>query len=260
MRAQLRVKLHVDDAQTHWVIQEDSRNPNFLAAVLRAQQRGWRLAARRFGRDLRAVLDRLHADLAVIAQALDDNDRSHRPTATIQDIYHDVLALHDEFEKVSWDHPQQTLSATTEPIELEGVYLGEFEIRLDWGDLVDGHPSNYRVIAVDAHPASSNDDVTTTTPPLVPCSSTGGVCVSPRSKILSRLFSLSFVATAVRAGCSRYNSMSTYNGVKLPRVISCIEVRRVVVRGARGHSMCVVGAVCAIRNTGRCDMLTTPWC
>jgi hypothetical protein len=128
--------------------------------VQRAQQRGWRLAARRCERDFRAVIDRLYGDFAVIAQDLDDNDRSRRPTATIQDIYHDVLALHDEFEKVSWDHPQQTLSATTEPIELEGVYLGEFEIRLDWGDLVDGHPSNYRVIAVDAHPASSNEDVT----------------------------------------------------------------------------------------------------
>jgi hypothetical protein len=44
--------------------------------VQRAQQRGWRLAARRCERDFRAVIDRLHGDLAVIAQRLDSSDRT----------------------------------------------------------------------------------------------------------------------------------------------------------------------------------------
>lgn len=128
--------------------------------VQRAQQHGWHLAARHCERDLRAVIDRLHGELVDIAQCLDSNAHGSQPIATIQDIYHDVLALHDEFDGVSWDLRQKTLTVTTEPIELEGVYLGEFEIRLDWGDLVDGHPGNYRVIALDANPAATNEDVT----------------------------------------------------------------------------------------------------
>jgi hypothetical protein len=43
---------------------------------------------------------------------------------------------------------------------LDGVYLGPFEIHLDWSNLQDGHPNNYRVIAMDAHPAAANDNVT----------------------------------------------------------------------------------------------------
>jgi len=85
---------------------------------------------------------------------------NERPIATAEDIYRDILALHDEFEDVSWERRQQTLGARTEPIELEGVHLGEFGIRLDWGNLVNGHPENYCVVALDPHPASSNESVT----------------------------------------------------------------------------------------------------
>ncbi len=126
----------------------------------RAQQRGLHLAAGRCEHDLRAMIGCLHGKLDGITQQLDTYLADNRPIATIQDIYYDLLALHDEFEKVSWDHSQQTLSVTTEPIELEGIYLGEFEIRLDWGDLIDGHPSNYRVVALDAQSAASNESVT----------------------------------------------------------------------------------------------------
>lgn len=128
--------------------------------VQRAQQRGWNLAARQCVRELRSVIGHLQGEFGSLAQQLDTRLGNDQPIATIQDIYRDVLALRDEFDGVSWEHRQQTLSVTTESIELEGVYLGAFEIRLDWGDLVDGHPGNYRVIAVDAHPAASNEDVT----------------------------------------------------------------------------------------------------
>ena len=43
---------------------------------------------------------------------------------------------------------------TTEPIELAGVELGPFEIRLEW--TTTGDEPAYRVIAKDPHPAESN--------------------------------------------------------------------------------------------------------
>jgi hypothetical protein len=41
---------------------------------------------------------------------------------------------------------------------LEDVHLGNFEIRLDWGDL--GRHQPYRVVALDPHPAARREDVT----------------------------------------------------------------------------------------------------
>src|SRR5690606_20967014 len=52
------------------------------------------------------------------------------------------------------------LSVTTEPITLEGVYLGPFRIELDVDDLAAGECADYRVIALEPNPAASNCDVT----------------------------------------------------------------------------------------------------
>ena len=47
---------------------------------------------------------------------------------------------------------------TTEPITLSDIYLGPFEIRLDWGR-AGGDPA-YRVIAAEPHPPESRENVT----------------------------------------------------------------------------------------------------
>ena len=78
--------------------------------------------------------------------------------ASILDIYRDILALHAEFDDVSWDLRAKTLSVTTTDIVLEGVYLGAFEIRLVFGSLT--RSNAYEVIAVDPHPAASDESVT----------------------------------------------------------------------------------------------------
>ena len=48
---------------------------------------------------------------------------------------------------------------TTEPITLQGIYLGPFEIRLDWASHA-GDDCAYRVIANEPHPAESRENVT----------------------------------------------------------------------------------------------------
>ena len=80
---------------------------------------------------------------------------------TLGDIVGEMRQLQDEFDQVKFDPKRHTLSATTDPIELEEIFLGEFEIRLDLFQLEDTrHGAIYRVIAVDPHPAASNDSVT----------------------------------------------------------------------------------------------------
>ena len=130
-----------------------------IRGMRRARERGWLLAAKRLQRDLRQMLRWLQDELTAIDGQLElSHDESCRASAA--DIYADLVALDEEFDAVSFDRPGKTIAVTTEPIELDGVYLGPFEIRLDWGDLTDGHPRNYRVIAVEANPAASNEGVT----------------------------------------------------------------------------------------------------
>jgi len=130
-----------------------------LRRMQMAHQRGWRLAAHRLQRELRETLRRLHGELIAVDRLLDP-ERTDPHTATVKDLYADLIALRSEFEKVSLDSRRRTISVTTEPIELEGQYLGPFEVRLDWTDLAGGHPNNYWVVAVDPHPAASNEGVT----------------------------------------------------------------------------------------------------
>jgi hypothetical protein len=79
--------------------------------------------------------------------------------ASVSDIHADLVALSDEFEEFSFDRRGRTISVTTEPIQLEDVYLGAFEIRLDYSDLPMADAPSYRVIALDPHPAASDESV-----------------------------------------------------------------------------------------------------
>ena len=130
-----------------------------LQRLRRARQRGWQLAAQRLQRDLREVLHRLRGELIAIDRLLEpQRDELHR--SSIGDIHADLVALHEEFDDVSFDRRGKSISVTTESIELDDVYLGRFEIRLEWSNLAEGHPHNYRVIALNANPAAANDSVT----------------------------------------------------------------------------------------------------
>ncbi|MCH7688714.1 MAG: hypothetical protein IH899_18860 [Planctomycetes bacterium] len=132
---------------------------HLLRRIHRARQRGWQLAAQRLQRELQEVLCRLQGELITIDHLLEPR-RNELHSASIVDIHADLVALHEDFEDVSFDRRERTISVTTEPIELDDIYLGPFEIRLDWSNLADGHPHNYRVIAVDANPAAANESVT----------------------------------------------------------------------------------------------------
>ena len=65
-----------------------------------------------------------------------------------------MLALEDAFEDVQCDVEEHLISVTTEPVILDGIDLGRFQIRLDWEQLL--QPQPYTVVALDPHPAESN--------------------------------------------------------------------------------------------------------
>ena len=100
-----------------------------------ARKRGWHAAARRFQEriaDMLQCLQNLVAEeLRMIA-----SDAQSRPIQSQQAIYDDIQALREEFDEVEVDLGGHSLSVTTEPIALEGVSLGRFQIQLDWVELL----------------------------------------------------------------------------------------------------------------------------
>ena len=100
--------------------------------IRRAELRGWHLAAAELLMDLRYTIPSVESELAALLRELPPTTLIES-VATTSDIYQDLVALGEEFEEVAFDLRGRWLSVTTEPIELEGIYLGPFEIRLDWG-------------------------------------------------------------------------------------------------------------------------------
>jgi hypothetical protein len=113
------------------------------------------LAAALLSADLRYSLASFDSQLADILRELPSSTVTEN-LVTTSDIYEDLVALGEEFEEINYDRKGRWLSVTTEPLELEGVFLGPFEIRLDWrrGE------QTYRVSATDPHPPESRENVT----------------------------------------------------------------------------------------------------
>ena len=124
----------------------------------RCRAGGWQLAARRLEEELREGVSELASRLQAVKDSLMAADLE-RPRPAIVDIYRDLMALDDEFSDVYCDLTQQIVCATTEPIVLEGVHLGAFEIMLDWGR-TPGQVREYRVLAQDPNPPAKDASVT----------------------------------------------------------------------------------------------------
>jgi hypothetical protein len=153
------------------VMQEAASLRRTLELARHAVARGWRIAAAHAQELAHARLDRLR-------QLLDESQphsfssasqRRRRPSA--RDLFDDLRQLHDEFEQVSIEmsardgdasvSDRDSIKVVTEPIELEDVHLGPFEIVLQLHRLrYHADPSAFRVIALDPNPAGGNELVT----------------------------------------------------------------------------------------------------
>jgi hypothetical protein len=89
-------------------------------------------------------------------------DNSQQPPPKSADMPAELAQAEEEFDQtVKFDRAADTLSLTTDRIELDGIDLGRFEIQLRLNDLGRAnHGHAYQVIAKDPNPASGNDHVT----------------------------------------------------------------------------------------------------
>ena len=126
-----------------------------VGQIERAAQHGWQGAVVQLRRELQRELENCRDRLDRVINTL---QTPAPPIPSLADIYQEISSLAQEFENWQIDIKNHELVVTTERIVLEGVLLGDFEIRLDWEQL-DG-PTTYSVVALDPHPPAANEDVT----------------------------------------------------------------------------------------------------
>jgi hypothetical protein len=73
----------------------------------------------------------------------------------------ELQQIEDEFGGIEFDLRKKRFSVATEPITLEEVYLGDFDIRFQW-ERVHQHPDSlaFDIVALDPHPPSEKPAVT----------------------------------------------------------------------------------------------------
>jgi hypothetical protein len=119
--------------------------------------RNWSHAAAQLSHCLEHALERCRNRLQEITLQVSGAGQL-LPPQTIRDVFGDLVALSDEFEGVTVDASNQTLSVTTAPIVLEEIDLGPFVIRLHWDRIGDRRP--YEVVALEPNPAGEAADTT----------------------------------------------------------------------------------------------------
>jgi hypothetical protein len=119
--------------------------------------------------DLDLTADKIRADLRDwlrgVREALDDADESlRRPSPRVPrlaELVDELRQAEAEFGGLTVAWKEKYVAVVTEPITLEEVYLGPFELRLPWERLVqraDGFC--FEVVALEPNPAQANPGVT----------------------------------------------------------------------------------------------------
>jgi hypothetical protein len=88
-------------------------------------------------------------------------DKPSEEIPSLSTIIEELKQLKQEFGGMEFDKAEDAISVETGPITLEDVYLGPFRIRLELKKLAELYKGNpYYCIALDPHPATTNEEVT----------------------------------------------------------------------------------------------------
>jgi hypothetical protein len=85
----------------------------------------------------------------------------HGRRPSLREIYEDLGAIDEDFSAVAFDPRRRTVTAETEPVSLQGQYLGPFGIEVAVDRLGEDYPGRvFAVLARDPHPAGGDSSVT----------------------------------------------------------------------------------------------------
>jgi hypothetical protein len=145
--------------RTYDFIEDLDRLRRFNDQSLVCLNRNWNMAFSRITDHIAKSL----RDLPYLASQIEQAVETIRiQVPSVREIADELMQTQKEFDRVEYIQDGDLLVVTTEAIELEGWYLGEFEIQLQMGKLSEmtHHGTVYQVVALDPHPASCNDSVT----------------------------------------------------------------------------------------------------
>lgn len=123
------------------------------------QQHAWPHAARQQVQVLARMCSATITTAGALQEALGQMSIPAPAPQSLREILQDLQQLETEFDAVVLNLKEHTISVSTEPITLDELYLGPFQIVLKLGGQT-RRRWNYQVIATEPHPASCNDAVT----------------------------------------------------------------------------------------------------
>ncbi len=120
--------------------------------------RNWQAAGEKVLRQVEAALRDIPYHIQQAEQAV---QACNIKVPSVTEVCQELIQADEEFDGLMYHSEGDLLAVTTEPIELNDVHLGEFEIQLHVHSLAEmRYNSIYRIVALDPHPAASNECVT----------------------------------------------------------------------------------------------------
>jgi len=120
--------------------------------------RGWLAAGKRLAREADFPLQFLRSEVRRCEELL---RRGQPDSPSLRLICEELAQTRDEFGNVRYDRNERCVAVETDPIELEDIGLGRFEIRVLLNRLAEAVPeAAIRAVALDPHPAGTNSHVT----------------------------------------------------------------------------------------------------
>jgi hypothetical protein len=124
----------------------------------KAIEKGWLIGAD----DIKSRINRNLNDFSYYLQRfkeLVNTDEMVLPK--LSDVYAELVQIEQEFGDIKFDPEEKAISITTEPVTLEDIPFGPFEVRLYIGQINKLYSDTpYRMIALEPNPAGANDSVT----------------------------------------------------------------------------------------------------
>ena len=124
----------------------------------RAIEKGWLTGAD----NIRSRVSRNLNDFSYYLQKfkeLVNDDETVLPK--LADIYAELAQIEQEFGEIKFDSNEKAISVTTEPITLNDIPLGPFEVKLAIDQISKLYSdAPFRIIALEPNPAGANDSVT----------------------------------------------------------------------------------------------------
>ena len=126
--------------------------------LAKCELRGWYAAGKKLLGQIRSVVRDIPYYMQEAERAAQACDLK---IPTTLEIYRDLQQVEEEFDELRYYPEGNLLAVSTDPIELRDVFLGDFEIQLRIDGLAEmRHGHVFRIVALDPHPAASNDHVT----------------------------------------------------------------------------------------------------